>query len=231
MALGLLPIDRLLPGSGLAAGALHEVAAAAHGDRPAAFGFAVALAALMLCARAGPAVLVAQRRSLSDFGSPYGHGLERLGLDPGRLMLVEAGAETDALWAIEETLRSKGASAMVLGLVGAAPDLKSSRRLSLAAAAGGAPLLLIPSATGAHASAAATRWRIGAAPAPHSASAKEEAFARARWSVALERCRNGGTGHWLIEWDHVALRFHLAQGLADRAPGAGREQRGLRLAG
>src|SRR5262245_24251883 len=58
----------------LAWGALNEVTAG-HADRPAAFGFLLALTALGLKARAGPAVLVAARRALADFGAPYGHGL------------------------------------------------------------------------------------------------------------------------------------------------------------
>ena len=37
---GLPEVDQHLPGSGLTGGALHEVIAASHGDRPAAFGFA-----------------------------------------------------------------------------------------------------------------------------------------------------------------------------------------------
>ena len=54
------------------------------------------------------------------------------------------------------------------------------------------------------------------------------AFSRWRWSVALERCRNGRTGEWVVEWDHVAHRFRLVEGVADRAP---HQRAGLRYAG
>ena len=50
-----------------------------------------------------------------------------------------------------------------------------------------------------------------------------------RWRVALERCRNGRTGEWLIEWNHAAYRFRVARGVADRAPVEQRSQV-LRLA-
>ncbi len=217
-------MHRHLPGPGLACGVLHEVIAASHGDRPAAFGFLFALAALGLQARAGPAVFVAARRALSEFGAPYGHGLCQLGLDAGRLILVDAKTDKEALWAIEETLRSQGAAGMVAGVVEKSLDLTASRRLNLAAAAHATPLVLLRTA-GTTTSAAATRWRIAAAPA---ARDRFGAFAEARWNVALERCRNGRPGQWLIEWNHVAHRFRVAEGLADRAP---LTRASLRLAG
>ena len=202
-------------GAGLACGVLHEIAAAAHGDRPAAFGFGLALTACAQQVRAGPAVFVASRRCLADFGNLYGHGLHQHGLDVGRLLLVETRTDKDALWAIEETLRSQAAPAMVAGAVGGDLDLTCSRRLNLAAGAYGTPLVLLRGGGAAGTNAAATRWRIGSAAA---ARDRYGSFARWRWSVALERCRNGRPGEWLIEWDHVAHRFRLAEGLADRAP-------------
>ena len=214
-----------LPGAGIACGVLHEIAAAAHGDRPAAFGFLFASTAVALRLRPGFAVLVAQRRCLADFGAPYGHGLVQLGLDAGRLLLVETKSDKDALWALEEALRSQARPAMVAGAVASSLDLTTSRRLNLAAAVHATPLVLLRSSTANATSAAATRWRIASAPA---ARDRFGAFAHPRWSAALERCRNGRTGKWLIEWDHVAHRFRLVEGMADRAPA---ERTGVRLAG
>jgi protein ImuA len=209
-------VHRHLPGPGLACGTLNEIVAASHGDRPAAFGFLFALSALALASRPGPALFVAARRALSDFGAPYGHGLHQMGLDVGRLILVEARTDKDTLWAIEETLRSGAAPAVVAGVVERGLGLTASRRLNLAAAAAHAtPLLLLRTAADTATSAAATRWRIAAAPAGRD---RYGAFAEVRWSVALERCRNGRPGHWLIEWTHVAHRFRVAQSVADRAP-------------
>jgi protein ImuA len=207
----------------LASGALNELTAA-HGDLPAAFGFLFTLTALGLEARPGPAVFVAARRAFADFGAPYGHGLAQLGLDVDRLVLVETKSDKDALWALEETLRS-GAAAIAAGAIGGGLDLTSSRRLNLAAASQQTPLVVLRGARAAGVSAAATRWRIAAAPA---ARDRFGAFARWRWRVALERCRNGRPGEWLIEWNHVAHRFRLVEGLADRSPLA---SAGLRRAG
>jgi hypothetical protein len=73
-------------------------------------------------------------RCLADFGAPYGHGLVQLGLDAGRLLLVETKSDKDALWALEEALRSQARPAMVAGAVAGGLDLTTSRRLNLAAA-------------------------------------------------------------------------------------------------
>jgi protein ImuA len=211
-----------LAGPGLTCGALNEITAAAHGDKPAAFGFIVALTVTALRMRAGPVVLVASQRGLADFGTPYGHGLARLGLDVGRLLLIETRSDKDALWAIEEALRSPARPAMVAGAITGGLGLTPSRRLNLAAALHATPLVLLRAAEAVGTSAAATRWRIASAPA---ARDRFGALAQPRWSVALERCRNGRTGEWLIEWDHVAHRFRLAEELADRAPVARPELR------
>jgi protein ImuA len=202
----------------------------AHPDRPAAYGFLFALTTLGLDMRTGPAVFVAARRALSEFGDPYGHGLAQLGLEVGRLILVEARTDKDALWAIEESLRSEARPAMVAGAVAGGLDLTSSRRLNLAAAPQRTPLILLRGAQTntetVGTSAAATRWRIAAAP---SARDRFGALAAPRWHVALERSRLGNRqggpmdrpGAWLIEWNHVAHRFRVVDGLADRPPIAG----------
>ncbi len=215
----------------LALGALNEVVAA-HADRPAAFSFLFTLTALGLEARAGPAVLVATRRALAEHGAPCGHGLAQLGLDVGRLILVETGSDKDALWALEETLRS-GAAATVAAAIAGGLDLTASRRLNLAAAPRRTPLVVLSGAQAARvaaamaagANAAATRWRIAAAPA---ARDRFGAFDHWRWRVALERCRNGRPGDWLIEWNHVAHRFRVVERLADCPPAqsAGRRRAG-----
>lgn len=227
----------------LAHGALNELVAA-HGDRPAAFGFLFAMAAVGLEAGAEPAVFIAARRTLTEFGAPYGHGLGQFGLDVDRLILVEAETDKDALWAIEETLRSETRPAVVAGVLAGGLDLTSSRRLNLAAAPHRIPLVLLTgamtcttSAEAAGTSAAATRWRIAAAPA---ARDRFGALAAPRWHVALERWRMGSgnagdmgrrmvrPGAWVIEWNHVTHRFRVVEGLADRALSA---VAGLRRAG
>ena len=112
---------------------------------------------------------------------------------------------------------------MVAGALAGGLDLTSSRRLNLAAAPQRTPLVLLSGAKAAGTSAAAARWRIATAPA---ARDRFGAFAAPRWHIALERCRLGNhrgrlmnrPGAWLIEWNHVAHRFRVVAGLADRPP-------------
>jgi protein ImuA len=203
-----------LPGPGLPCGTLNEIAAQAYAHTPAAFGFALALLALALHWRPGPAVLVLQTRCRMDFGTPYGHGLVQWGLDPGRLIIVETRSNKDALWALEEALRSPVHLAMVAGAVAGGLDLTMSRRLNLAATPRATPLVLLRGSVPGT-SAAATRWCIASAPAARDSFGT---FACPRWTATLERCRNGRTGKWLIEWDHVAHRLCVVEGMANRAP-------------
>ena len=203
---GLPALDSYLPQGGLAFGALHEVAPDAEGDAPAAFGFVTALLGGL---PDGPICLVRSTRRAR--GRLHGHGLNALGLDPARVILVETGGK-QAFWAMEEALRS-AVPAAVVGAIDNGLDLRTSQRLHLAAGESGRLLVLLPPA-GAEASAAMTRWRVGAAAA---ARDRFGLIARWRWRVTLERCRNGRPGEWLVEFDHAAHRFSLAAALADPA--------------
>jgi protein ImuA len=219
---GLAAIDHYLPQGGLAGGGLHEFVPE-KGASPAAFGFIVALLARMPPPH--PLFLVLPAYGLRDYGRPYGHGLSALGLDPRRLILVETAHRRDTLWALEEALRSE-APAAVAGAIDQL-DLKSSQRLQLAAADAGLPLLLLRPAQNLESSAAATRWRIGTRQA---ARDRFGLFARPRWHLQLERCRNGRPGEWLVEYDHVAHRFSLATALADHALSRSAGEKALRQA-
>jgi len=237
---GLAAIDSHLPEGGLTCGALHEVVPEAAGvmsqgnmpqgntsrgnlsqnNVPAALGFIAAILARL--ASSSPVFLVIPPYGLRRYGPParfYGHGLRALGLDPGRLILIETASRKETLWAMEEALRSQ-APAAVVGLIDKL-DLRLSQRLQLAAVEAGLPLLLLRPAASLESSAAATRWRI------EPASAARDRFGlivHARWHLLLERCRNGRTGEWTVEYDHVAHRFSLAAALADPARARGTNQ-------
>jgi protein ImuA len=217
LPLGLAAIDSHLPDGGLACGALHEVVPAAEGCIAAAFGFIAAVLAHL----AYPLLFVMPAYGLRPYrphGRLHGHGLNALGLDPARLILVETAHRKETLWAMEEAVRS-AAPAAVVGLIDAL-DLKTSQRLHLAATEAGLPVFLLRPAAALESSAAATRWRIGTAPA---ARDRFGLVTQPRWHLQLERCRNGRPGQWVVEYDHVAHRFSLAAALADfsRVRGAG----------
>lgn len=160
-------LDRAL-GGGLLREALHEIAPKAAGDRVAAFGFTLAVAARL--AQGRPILWVGDEATLAENGAPYAPGLERHGIAPRRLVMVRAVSARDAFWALEEATKSGAVGAAVgeIGRVGSAYDLTASRRLALAARAGATPCLLLlsglPGQADALSSAAATRFEIAAAP-------------------------------------------------------------------
>jgi len=200
---GLAAIDRWLPGGGLPRIGIHEVIA----GRGAGAGFAAALAGrLGVGAGPAPVLWVARQAEL------YGPGLARFGLAPERLILVEAGPDSDILWAIEEGLRTPGVAAVVGELH--ALDLTAARRLQLAAEAGGGTgLVLRPVDSQAGAGAACSRWRVRAWP---SAQGGEAGWTC--WRLALERCRGvaGAPGDWIVECRDATGDFALAAETGDR---------------
>jgi protein ImuA len=239
---GLAAIDSHLPDGGLACGALHEIVPAAESCIAAAFGFIAAILARIssppppgprlrapewgreqqaASPRAHPLFFIAPTYGLRPYrphGRLHGHGLNALGLDPSRLILVETAHRKETLWAMEEAVRS-AAPAAAVGVIDTL-DLRLSQRLHLAATDAGVPLFLLRPAATLESSAAATRWRVGTAAA---ARDRFGLVTQPRWHLQLERCRNGRPGEWVVEYDHVAHRFSLAAALADfsRARGAG----------
>jgi protein ImuA len=167
-------------------------------------------------------VFVMPAHALRQCGRLFGHGLNSLGLNPRRAILVETAHWQDSLWALLEALRSAAPQA-VAGMIDRL-DLKTSQKLHLAAAEAALPLLLLRPSQTLESSAAATRWRIDAA-----AGARDRfgSYTRARWQVQLERCRNGRPGEWVVEYDHVTHRFSLVAALADLSlsRGAGDQSR------
>jgi len=207
---GLPAIDGYLPQGGLSLGALHDIVPETPGDMAAAFGFIIAL----ICRLGGtrPVLIATAPQGVSP-GQIHGHGLNMIGLDPTRVILVEAEDEIQVHWVIEEALKS-GVPAAIAAMTAREPDLRTSRRFHLAAEKAGLPLLLLRPDAKRRSSAAITRWRIGAAHAPRDRFGLLLGW---RWRIGLERCRNGRQGEWLVEFDHGTHRFSLAAAMADPA--------------
>jgi protein ImuA len=224
LSFDLAALDCHLPNGGLARGALHEVVPATQAALPAACGFIVAVLARFISPPPpGPRLRAPEWRRekkimvvMPDHGSRQcgrlsGHGLNALGFDPTRVILVETANRHDSLWALLEALRS-GAPQAVIGMIDRL-DLKTSQKLHLAATDAGLPLFLLRPSQTLESSAASTRWRIGTAAAGRD---RFGSYTRARWHLQLERCRNGRPGEWVVEYDHVAHRFSLVAALADQ---------------
>jgi protein ImuA len=211
---GAAAIDAALPWRGLPRG-LHEIAGAA-GDA-AKIAFAASLAGRRSGDGARPILWCRPRRVALAAGDPYGPGIANLGLSPDALILVEADKPADLLWAMEEGARTKGLAAVVAE--GVTPNLTASRRLQLAAEAGDALVLLLPTGRQAAPSSALTRWFVRSLPSLQEAGGP----GLPRWEIALWRCRGGGRlGDWTVEWDDAAFSLSVVPQLADRPLAAAR---------
>src|SRR5579883_66674 len=218
------PLDRQLAG-GLKLGALHEIVASRPGDQPAATSFALALAAHLRAARRrAPIVWIGEDFAACEQGALYGPGLALHGIDPASLLLIHAASAKEALWAMEEALKSPAPGAVVCEIFTAKTyDLTASRRLVLAAQKHAIPALLFLSGvtgTGALSSGADTRFEIRAHPSPHQASAARRIPLPGfpAWSIRIAKARAGPIGlnsdfHPVV-WTEASFRDALSFPLA-----------------
>jgi protein ImuA len=219
IGLGVPALDEVLNG-GLARAALHEVYAAEVADLAAATGFALGLAL-----RAGQVEEKADERTIlwarQDFvdaeaGRLHAPGLNELGLDPARLLLVRARDGEGVLRAGAEAARCAALGAVLIEPWGEPRpfDLTASRRLALAAEASGVPVLLLRVAAAETPSAARTRWQVRAL-----ASRALDANAPGAPAFALRLLRQRGGAaerEWRVEWDRDRHCF-AERSLSDRA--------------
>jgi protein ImuA len=207
--------DSVLHG-GLALAELHELAPAAAFHCGATLGFALALS--LLAPRVKGTILFAQQDFAAlEAGALYGLGCDLFGLASSRLLLVRTATPRDALWVMEEGLKTRGLAAVVgeLAEEGKAADLTATRRLSLAAEKGGALCLLLRQRALRAPSAAATRWEVAGAPGM---TDRFGGMGRTGFGLTLTKNRRGACGSWVLQWDHHEQRFVPALSLAVAAP-------------
>ena len=202
------PVDPAFPGGkGLPRSATHEVAAT-ESDSGSAFGFASMLAA-RTCAGPEPQTAF----WIEPEPSIWPAGAMRFGLRPESLVVVAASG-VDSLWAAEEALRCPAVGAACL--VHPKPlDVAASRRLQLAAEAGGGlGLVLVRPEALAQPSAARTRWQVSAAPGTGRQSYD---LGQPGWRLELVKAVGGRPGGWDLVWDEdekllLARHADLASG-------------------
>jgi protein ImuA len=206
---GLDEIDRVLPGGGLASGALHEVAGGGNG---AVHGAAAALFAAGIAARTRGKILWCFTRP--DLFAP---SLSQVGLSAARVIYVECGYDKTVLACFEEGLRHQGLGAVVAEV--ARLSMTASRRLQLAAETSGAVGIAIrrwrrqtEAADFGQPTAAVTRWRVTALP---SEPLPVPGVGRARWQLELIRCRAGESADFVVEACNAKGRLGLPADLAD----------------
>ena len=208
LGLGLAAVDGAL-GGGLARAALHALAPAAPVHLGAAAGFALALAARAIAdcsSRGRPALFIQTDFAALEAGALYGPGLDAFGLPMARVIVLRVPRPVDVLWAAEEALKSRGVAIVIAELPGdgAAADLTATRRLTLAARAGGGLGLLLRHRPSPLATAVSTRWQVAAAP---SVSDHYGGLGRTTFDLSLDRNKHGRCGRFTVCWDHHAHTF------------------------
>jgi protein ImuA len=182
---GVTDVDRVLPGGGMAFGALHEVAGGGGGTVD---GAAAALFVAGIAARTRGKVLWCMTRP--DLFFP---AISQAGLHPDRVVFCESDREEEVLSAMEEGLSFGGFSAVVAELVRL--PMTASRRLQLAAEKTGVMGMVLrrwrrqnEASDYGQPTASATRWRISTLPSEQLPVA---GVGRARWLAELMRVKAG----------------------------------------
>lgn len=229
---GVAAIDRVLPGGGLALGAVHEwfgyvECPAMEGWPGRGQGWIAPVSILTHLARLasaraarrggegeGPAVVFVGRRCWPTPWAMVAGAHEGLPAIVGRSLLVDAGGTDERVWSIDVALRSGAVGVVVAD--GSGMDLSATRRLQLAAegARGGLVLLARPPWEVDRLSSSWSRWLVGPA---------VTGWSRPRWRLTLARCRGVGTApSWLVEMSRPWSSEHgREEGVLDLAAEVG----------
>ncbi|MCE2936379.1 MAG: ImuA family protein [Cyclobacteriaceae bacterium] len=208
-ALSLGAIDAAFPNRTFPTGAVHEVVSPASEDLAAASGFLTGLMAGLMRSK-GVAVWISTRRTV------FPPALKAFGIKPDRLLFVEVPRERDALWAMEEALKSPALTAVV----GELRDISftASRRLQLAVEQSQVTGFIINRAAKLTTTACVSRWRITSLPSETPDALP--GIGLPQWRVELLRIRNGRPGVWQVQWqkNRFVVAAHNEQPTTNHEP-------------
>ena len=193
---------------------LHDIHSETTADAVAANAFALGLA--LRATRDRPLIWVFQNLASQEAGSLHGPGLYEWGLRPETMLVVRVRDATALLAAGEEALKSGAVGAVLMSGWGEAKamTLTATRRLALAARAGGSTAFVVRAAATAMPSAAETRWSVRAA---LSTGLEAGAPGRPAFVASLTRSRQGAApAEWTLEWDRETRAFCEPASLSGR---------------
>lgn len=207
--LSLGAIDAAFPNRTFPTGAVHEVVSPASEDLAAASGFLTGLMAGLMRSK-GVAVWISTRRTV------FPPALKAFGIKPDRVLFVEVPREREALWAMEEALRSPALTAVV----GELRDISftASRRLQLAVEQSQVTGFIINRAAKLTTTACVSRWRITSLPSETPDALP--GIGLPQWRVELLRIRNGRPGVWQVQWqkNRFVVAAHNEQPTTNHEP-------------
>jgi protein ImuA len=213
---GVPQIDAVLPGGGLAYGALHEVAGGGSGTVD---GAAAALFVAGIAARTSGKIVWCLTRP--DLFFP---ALAQVGLHHNRVVFVESDKEEDVLASMEEALSFGGLGAVVGELVRL--PMVASRRLQLSAEKTGTMGIVVrrwrrqtEASDFGQPTASTTRWRVSVMP---SEELPVPGVGRPRWLLELMRVKAGECAEFLVGACDAQGRLDISSRPGDRQDLSGR---------
>lgn len=197
LSVGLGEIETAFPGNIFPRAAVHELISSSAEDASSTNGFiSVILGKLMQ--KNGCCIWISNKRKI------FPPALKAFGIDPERILFVDAWKVKDALWTIEEALKCDALTAVVGEI--SEISFNDSRRLQLAVEKSKVTGFIHrqqPKAI--NAVACVSRWKIS--PVASVLSGKMPGVGFPRWDVELLKVRNGQTGKWLLQWSPKGLEY------------------------
>jgi len=196
---GLGQIETAFPDKAFPRGAVHELISHHSEDAACTSGFlSVVLGKLMNQTGSCLWISTVPRRSI------YPPALKVFGVDPERILFVDAKKPKETLWAIEEALKCNAITAVVGEL--SELSFNDSRRLQLAVEQSqvtGFIHRFRPKSE--NAVACVSRWRITSLASELQNTKPGVGFPR--WNVELLKVRNGVPGSWQVQWSDNGLEY------------------------
>jgi protein ImuA len=197
-SLGLGAIETAFPGKVFTKGAVHELISNSSEQASCTSGFISVLLGKLI-QQSGYCLWISHtpRRSV------FPNALKKFGIDPEKILFVDAARAKDALWAIEEALKCDALTAVV----GEITELSfnDSRRLQLAVEKSqvtGFIHRFRPKTE--NPVACVSRWKIS----PVASSITDNTgVGFSRWHVELLKVRNGKPNEWQVQWSPKGLEY------------------------
>ena len=202
---GLGIICRSFPGSVFPYGTVHEFCYNKDEDLAATTGFVAELASSLLQHSGGAGVWITTKATL------FPPALCAFGVDAAKVFILHVKNEKDTTLALEEALKCKGLSAVFAELPQL--DFTTSRRLQLAVESSGVTCFLLRNNPRNLTTASTARWQVSCASTIMADGMP--GVGHPRWTVELQKVRNGKPGVWCLEWK--AGRFYHFAGATTTA--------------
>lgn len=195
--IGLGAIESAFPDKVFPRAAVHELISVSQEEASCTNAFiSVVLGKLMQ--QTGCCLWISTRRRI------FPPALKAFGIEPERILFVDASRKKDALWAIEECLKCEALTAVV-GEVSEL-DFNESRRLQLAVERSKVTGFIhrnYPKAI--NAVACVSRWKI--TPVASVVNGTMPGVGFPRWNVQLLKVKNGLPGEWQVQWSPQGLEY------------------------